>query len=94
MNLTHSAPPVWVPFGTRQGQVVQGKTVIFLIWIILKKKIILIFKVDTSKKVFAQNEKQEEDGASEFSQARQAALAEAMEAKSKVTKTFTQQVSC
>ena len=48
--------------------------------------------VDTTKKVFAQNEKQEEDGSSEFSQARQAALAEAMEAKSKVTKTFTQQV--
>ena len=42
--------------------------------------------------MFAQNEKQEEDGSSEFSQARQAALAEAMEAKSKVTKTFTQQV--
>ena len=50
----------------------------------------VIFLVDTSKKVFAQNEKQEEDGSSEFSQARQAALAEAMEAKTKVTKTFTQ----
>lgn len=50
-------------------------------------------QVDTSKKVFAQNETQEEDATSEFSQARQAALAEAMEAKLKITKTFTQQVS-
>lgn len=48
--------------------------------------------VDTTKKVFAQNEKQEVDETSEFSQARQAALAEALEARSKVTKTFTQQV--
>ena len=51
-----------------------------------------INQVDTSKKVFAQNEKQEEDSTSDFSQARQAALAEAMEAKLKITKTFTQQV--
>lgn len=51
------------------------------------------FKVDTSKKVFAESEKKEEvDTTSEFSQARQAALAEALEAKSKVTKTFTQLV--
>jgi hypothetical protein len=49
--------------------------------------------VDTTKKVFAQNEKQEVDETSEFSQARQAALAEALEARSKVTKTFTQQVN-
>jgi tudor domain-containing protein 3 len=51
-----------------------------------------INQVDTSKKVFSQNEKQEEDSTSDFSQARQAALAEAMEAKLKITKTFTQQV--
>ncbi len=50
-------------------------------------------QVDTSKKVFAQNQTQEEDTNSEFSQARQAALAEAMEAKLKITKTFTQQVN-
>lgn len=49
-------------------------------------------QVDTSKKVFAQNEKQAEDETSEFSQARQAALAEAMEAKLKITKTFAPQV--
>ena len=54
---------------------------------------LLSLKVDTSKKVFAESEKKEEvDTTSEFSQARQAALAEALEAKSKVTKTFTQLV--
>ena len=50
MNLTHSAPPVWVPFGTRQGQVVQGKIVIFLIKIILKKKLFLFSKLIRVKK--------------------------------------------
>jgi hypothetical protein len=49
--------------------------------------------VDTSKKVFSQNEVQEEDENSNFSQARQAALAEAMDAKLKITKTFVHQVS-
>ncbi len=49
-------------------------------------------QVDTSKKALEQSEKQETDSTSEFSQARQAALAEAMEAKLKITKTFTQTV--
>ena len=48
-------------------------------------------KVDTTKKVL-KNEVQEEDKSSEFSQARQAALAEALQAKSKVNKNHTQQV--
>lgn len=52
-----------------------------------------MFLVDTSKKVFAESaQKEEVDSTSEFSQARQAALAEALEAKSKVIKTFTQLV--
>jgi tudor domain-containing protein 3 len=68
-NLTHTAPPKWIAFGSKQISQV----------------------VDTSQKVFAQNQKQEEDETSEFSQARQAALAEAIAAKTKVTKTFTQQ---
>ena len=50
-------------------------------------------QVDTSKKVFAQNETQDQEDGSEFSLARQAALAEAMEAKLKITKTFTQTVN-
>ena len=44
--------------------------------------------MDTTQKVFANNEVQEDDGTSEFSQARQAALADAIQAKAKVTKTF------
>jgi hypothetical protein len=48
-------------------------------------------QVDTSKKVLAQSETTE-DNSSEFSQARKAALAEAIEAKSKVTKTFVEKV--
>lgn len=49
-------------------------------------------QVDTSKKVLEQTIKQETESSSEFSQARQAALAEALEAKLKITKTFTQTV--
>ena len=51
-----------------------------------------VSQVDTSKKALAQNEKSEEESNTEFSQARQAALAEAMEAKLKITKTFVAQV--
>lgn len=47
-------------------------------------------QVDTSQKVL-KNEVNEEDSTSEFSQARQAALAEALKAKSKINKPFTQQ---
>jgi hypothetical protein len=88
MNMTEIAPPPWVPFGTKQTN--QGVYLFFnsncIHFCLNIHKI-----VDTSKKVLAQNEKPEEDGTSEFSQARQAALAEAIQAKSKVTKTFTQQ---
>ncbi len=44
-----------------------------------------------TKKVLADNEKKE-DESSEFAQIRQAALAEALEAKQKTGKTFTQKV--
>jgi hypothetical protein len=46
--------------------------------------------VDTSQKSL-QHQVKEDDGTSEFSQARQAALAEAMQEKLKVHKTFTHQ---
>ena len=49
--------------------------------------------MDTSKRVLAESDKPEVDESSEFSQARQAALAQALEAKNKVTKTFTKQVT-
>jgi hypothetical protein len=49
-----------------------------------------INKVDTTQKSLQQQVK-EDDGTSDFSQARQAALAEAMQEKLKVNKTFTHQ---
>lgn len=42
--------------------------------------------------MFEETESKEEPESTEFSKARKAVLAEAMEAKSKITKTFAQQV--
>ena len=50
-------------------------------------------KVDTSKKTLAQAETSVENESSEFSQQRQAALAEAMQDKLKINKTFIHQVN-
>lgn len=47
--------------------------------------------MDTSKKVFEETEKRDDDS-NEFSEARKAIVAEALEAKTKTTKTFVQQV--
>jgi hypothetical protein len=49
-------------------------------------------KVDTTKKTLKQTETSLEDETSEFSQQRQAALAEAMQEKLKINKTFIHQV--
>jgi hypothetical protein len=48
-------------------------------------------QVDTSKKTLQQSIENPEDASSEFSQARQAALAEAMQDKLKINKTFMHQ---
>ena len=50
-------------------------------------------KVDTSKRTLKQTETTVEDETSEFSQQRQAALAEAMQEKLKINKTFIHQVT-
>jgi hypothetical protein len=50
-------------------------------------------KVDTTKKSLQQQVNKEDDGTSDFSQSRQAAVAEAMQDKLKVNKTFTQQTT-
>lgn len=87
---TDNPPPPWVPFGIKQKNLgnypLSSKKVVS--WVLN-----FVILVDTSKKVFAESaQKEEVDSTSEFSQARQAALAEALEAKSKVVKTFTQLV--
>ncbi|CAF0731698.1 unnamed protein product [Brachionus calyciflorus] len=68
MCLTDTAPPPWVPFGTRQ------KT-----------------QVDTSKKVFEETNPKDDQQTNEFSEARKAVVAEALETKAKTIKTFAQQ---